>query len=206
MFIYYLLIHIVLSFPQIENNERSIFIAKNSWHVGIILEIDDYLISKIDAIEHFEKYNYVDIGWGDAEFYQSPSDFDLLLAAKAILLPTSSVIRIEGYNNSLNEIINWRDYVFEIKLDSAQYNKLCEFLSNSFNRDSTNQLLQTSEKYNGIIKYYSSMHKYYLAYTCNTWVAESLEYADTEVISSNVITAEELFKELTKIGILCKIK
>jgi uncharacterized protein (TIGR02117 family) len=206
MFIYYLLIYIVQCFPQIENNERSIYIAKNSWHVGIILEIDESLISSLDAINQFDKFKYVDIGWGDAEFYQSPSDFDLLLAAKAILLPTSSVIRIQGYNSSINEITNWRDYVFEIRLDIAQYSKLCKFLSNSFSRDSTNQLLQTSENFNGIIRYYSSKQDYYLGYTCNTWVAEALEYAGTEVISSNVITAEELFKELIKIGILQKIK
>jgi len=206
MFIYYLLINIFLNFSPVENNKHSIFIAKNSWHVGIILEIDEYLLSQMDVIKQFDKFNYADIGWGDAEFYQSPSDFDLYLAAKAILLPTSSVLRIQGYNRSINDIINWRDYTFEIKLDSAQYKKLCKFISDSFKRDSTNLLISTSEKYNGVVRYYSSIHNYHMFYTCNTWVAEALEYAGTEVISSNVITAEELFTELLKFGIIRKIE
>jgi len=206
MFIYYLLILISLYLPPNDGETRSIFIAKSSWHVGIILQIDEFLPHQIDAVRQFDKFQFVDIGWGDAEFYQSPDDFDLFLAAKAILLPTPSVLRIRGYNRSLDEIINWRDFVFEIKLDNAQYNNLCKFISNSFERDSTIQVIQTSEKYNGAVKFYSSIYKYHAANTCNTWVAEALEYSGKEVIASNVITAEELYNELIKIGIILKIE
>lgn len=205
MFIAYLLITVLLYFSPDEDKNHTIYIAKSSWHVGIILQIDECLPLKIDAIQQFDKFQFVDIGWGDAEFYQSPDDFDLFLAAKAILLPTPSVLRIHGYKRSLNEIMNWRDFVFEVKLDCAQFNKLCFFINNSFEKDSTSQLIQTSEKYEGIVRFYSSIYKYHAVYTCNTWVAEALEYSGMEVLSSNVITADELFIELSKCGIMMKI-
>lgn len=203
MFLYYILFPLL--FIQGNDTSRSIYVAKSDWHVGIILQVDELLPDQIDAVQQFDESKFIDIGWGDAEFYQSPDEFDLFLAAKAILLPTPSVLRIRGYNRLLNEIINWRDFVFEIKLDSSQYNNLCKFINNSFERDSTNQLIQTSEQYNGVVKFYSSIHKYHAANTCNTWVAEALEYSGMEVRSSNVITADELFVELSKCGIILKM-
>jgi hypothetical protein len=96
MFFSYLLISLIFSLFQ-EKTTKSLYIAKNDWHVGIIFKIDEHLISDIDAVSNFKYYDYVDIGWGDADFYQSSEDFDLFLASKAILFPTPSVIRVQGY-------------------------------------------------------------------------------------------------------------
>ena len=88
-------------FNNIQSQEFSnkIYIAKSSWHVGIILKVDADLLLQIDALKDFGNFGFVDIGWGDAEFYQSPSEFDLYLAAKAILFPTPSVVRVQGYDS-----------------------------------------------------------------------------------------------------------
>lgn len=200
MYLYSLIIYWLLFSSHFETEKHSIYIAKNDWHVGIILEINDNLISKLNVIKEFESFNYVDIGWGDAEFYQSPGDFDLFLAAKAVLLPTPSVIRIQGYNSTLEQIINWRDYTFRIELTNIQYDKLCSFINNSFKRDSDDRLIITSEKHDGKVKFFSSKYNYHIAYTCNTWVAEALEFSGLDVKASNVVTAENLMGELAKCG------
>lgn len=202
MYLYYLLIYCLLFCPQFENEKHSIYIAKNDWHVGILLEINENLISKVNEIKQFESFNYVDIGWGDEEFYQSPSDFDLFLAAKAVLIPTPSVVRVQGYDRTLEQIINWRDYTFKVELTDLQYDKLCSFISSSFKKDSNNQLLITSENYGGKVRFFSSKYNYHIAYTCNTWVAEALEFSGLDVESSNVVTAENLMGELAKCGIM----
>jgi len=187
---------LVLLYFQNTNEKIKIYVSKNDWHVGIILEVTENSKVQIDGLNKFNDFNYVDIGWGDAEFYQSSEDFDLYLASKAILFPTASVVRIQGYNNKIADIIKFRDYTFEILLDSSQFSSLCNFVDTSFQKDSLNQNIVSSKKYSGIIKYYHSVHKYYFANTCNTWVAEALEFAGYEINSSNVITAEELFREL----------
>lgn len=190
------LLLIVLFYISHAHAQNNIFISKSDWHVGIILEVFELSKKEISCLAEFKDYKFVDIGWGDADFYQSSEDFDVYLATKAILLPTSSVVRIQGYNNEIKDIIKYRDYTFEITLDSTQYNLLCDFIESSFKKDESNQNIISMEKYSGVIKYYHSTHKYYFANTCNTWVAEALEYSGYEINSSNVITAEELFKEL----------
>ena len=202
MYINSLLIYCLLFSSHLADEKHTVYIAKNDWHVGIILEVDENLISKLNAIRQFESFRYVDVGWGDEEFYQSPGDFDLFLAAKAVLLPTPSVVRIHGYDRTLEQIINWRDYTFRIELTNIQYDKLCSFINDSFKRDSNDRLIMTSEKHVGKVRFFSSKYNYHIAYTCNTWVAEALEFSGLDVQASNVVTAENLMGELAKCGIL----
>jgi hypothetical protein len=166
--------------------------------------VNEASIGKIGALGDFSEYRLVDIGWGDSEFYQSGVDFDLYLASKAILFPTKSVVRIQGYDIRIEQIMKWRDYVFEIKLNDRQFDMLCSFIDSSFIRNDENKLNIESDKLKGRIRYYSSGHKYHLFNTCNTWVAEALEKSDAGIETSNVITADELFDELIKFAHLLK--
>jgi hypothetical protein len=203
---FYLIILYFLSLSQQENKKQhTVYIAKIEWHVGIIIKVNDASVEKISALDDFKEYNLVDIGWGDAEFYQSGEDFDLYLASKAILFPTNSVVRIQGYDFGIEQIMNWRDFVFEIELNDGQFDLLCGFIDASFSRNSEEKLIVESEKLSGRIKFYSSGHKYHLFNTCNTWVAEALEKAETGIENPDVITAEELFEELLKFAYPLKI-
>lgn len=204
MFVIYLLLYFLPILVFSQNERISVYIAKMDWHVGILVEINEEVIEKIEAAKDFNEFEYIDIGWGDADFYQSPESFDLYLATKAILIPTSSVVRIQGYNWGINDIIKWRDYAFKIDLTYPQFGKFCDFINRSFLKDNENKLLVTSVKFKGAVKFYSSSHSYHVMNTCNTWVAEGLEVAGKNIESSDVTTAEELFMQLLNIGKLIK--
>ena len=77
--------------------QNKIYISKIDWHVGIILEVNESSLSQIESLIELDKFNYVDLSWGDAEFFQSSEELDLYLATNAILIPTSSVVRTQGY-------------------------------------------------------------------------------------------------------------
>lgn len=182
---------------------HQVYLVKNYWHTGIMFSVNEELISHIPAISNFAEYKFVDIGWGDEAFYQHP-DPDYLLGAQAILVPTSSVIRMEGKNSSLNNIIEWSDFSIRFDLSNEQFLKLCKYIENSFEKDEHQNLFITSTKSSGRITFYKSHKKYHLFNTCNTWVAEALEESGFDISSSNVITAENLFEEVSKFGTVLK--
>ena len=93
---------IALFFLFLFHPNTHVYLVKNNLHTGIVFSVNEKLIENIPAISNFSEYYYVDIGWGDEDFYQHP-DPDILLGAKAILVPTSSVIRIEGKNYNINK-------------------------------------------------------------------------------------------------------
>ncbi|MCF8355678.1 MAG: DUF2459 domain-containing protein [Melioribacteraceae bacterium] len=185
---------------------REVIIAKVSWHTGIILKVDEQLLNNLSAAEDFLDYKFIDIGWGDADFYQNEEDFDLLLAAKAILVPSNSVIRMRGYRDDLDYILSHREYAFSFDMRDEEFDSLYKFINDSFTLDSLNKPVIVSKKFGGIVKFYESIHKYHLGNTCNTWVADALTAAGKNVDSSWIITAEDLYYELIKTGKLIKTK
>ena len=126
---------------------NQVYLVKNNLHTGIIFYVTAELINNIPALTIYNDYEFIDIGWGDEDFYQHP-DPDYLLGAKALLVPTSSVIRVEGKNYSLNNIVEWSDFSIRFELNDEQFIKLCEFINNSFILDIIIDLILGS-----IIKY-----------------------------------------------------
>ena len=182
---------------------HQVYLVKSYWHTGIMFTVNEELVSPIPVISNFDDYKFVDIGWGDEEFYQHPNP-DYLLGAQAILVPTSSVIRIEGKNSSIDRIIEWSDFCIRFDLNNEQFTKLCNYINNAFEKDENENRIVSLTKSNGRITFYKSHMKYHLFNTCNTWVAEALEESGFDISSSNVITAENLFEEVSKFGVVLK--
>lgn len=194
---------IVLFLLILFQTNTQVYLVKNNLHTGIVFSVNEKLIENIPAVNDFSEYNYVDIGWGDEDFYQHP-DPDILLGAKAILVPTNSVIRIEGKNYNINKITEWSDYVIKFDLSDEQFIKLCGFINSSFLKDENNNFIINSRNENNTTIFYKSGLKYHLFNTCNTWIAEAFENSGFDISSSGVITAENLFEELSPFGIILK--
>ena len=184
------------------NAGRTVYLIKSYWHVGILFQVDSTVIGKIPALITFDKYKFVDIGWGDEDFYQDP-ETDYYNAAKAILFPTKSVIKVTGHMSDLESIIKWSDFCIKIRMTDEQYSGLLEFIAESFLIEDDEYVIASSSG-NGAIVFYKSVHAYHLFNTCNTWVAEALDSAGCDVSDEGIITAEDLFLEVKPIGEVLK--
>ena len=182
------------SFAQTE--KADIYVIKNYWHTGIIIQVDSSTKNNIRALQYFDNFDYVDIGFGDRVFYLHPSN-DYVLAARAILVPTESTIRVSKTHSTEDELVRSSDYVMRIRMDTQSILKLCDFIDNSFIKDDSVSLKIIEKRHNGSIIFFESKPKYHLFNTCNTWVADALQFSGLEKInSSNVVTSRDLFEEL----------
>lgn len=179
----------------------SIYLIKQNWHTGIILKKEDVKINILPVIKDFSKADFLDIGWGDREFYLHPG-FDFELAFKALFYPTPSVIRIQGVH-SINYYLNSSDAAVEIKISKNSFDKLCAFISNSFNKNENKNILIT-ERNKNTIKYYEAKENYSIFNTCNTWIAKGLKNAGFE-IDDNIIVTQQIFKEVEKFSNVIKM-
>jgi hypothetical protein len=186
-----------------ESDSINILIIKDEWHTAFLFNVNDSLLSRIPVLNEFEEFKFVDIGWGDEEFFQNPSD-DIYLAAKAILYPTNSVIRIAGLISGIENILLRVDYCVELTISITQFNKLCNFINNSFELDKNFEYIIASKRPSGEVIFYKSNLKYHLFYTCNTWVADALDFIGFDIDISGLITAEQLLDELINLGKVLK--
>lgn len=178
---------------------HTVYIVNSNLHTGIIIPVDQEAEKTINAVKFFRSYKFIDIGWGEEKYYQEPVD-SLLMGARAILLPNTSVIRVEGYSGTLEDFIMWSDYAVELTLTGEQYNSLLEFIAESFMKDNGGEDIMTSAKRSGRVIFFRSVYRYHLFHTCNTWVAEALEYSGLNVSPSLVITAGQLYDEIKEQG------
>ncbi len=183
---------------------HKVYLIKTSWHVGITFHTDSVSVTELEILNYFRNYKYVDIGWGDADFYQNPG-FNILLGLKAIILPTESVIRISGILSDLQYFIDVSDFTVELNLTHKQFRKLLTFVRNSLFKDSNGNYVIGSEHNNGRVIFFKSNLKYHLLHTCNTWIAETLNFAGLKIKKKGIITAQQLYRELIKIGKPVKI-
>ncbi|MEO8399896.1 MAG: DUF2459 domain-containing protein, partial [Ignavibacteriaceae bacterium] len=116
---------------DMDSSYTTIYLVKQRWHTGILIQtkIVDTLIWK--EVNDFKNLDWIDIGWGDEEFYQHP-DFDAGLAFRALFYSTPSALRIEGFNISKEKYFKISNIVIELKFDKKMFKNICEYFNKSF--------------------------------------------------------------------------
>jgi uncharacterized protein (TIGR02117 family) len=194
--------------PHISNHqvtadsENVIYLVKIRWHTGIVFRTDRVDTTIWKSISDFKNYKYVDVGWGDKDFYQHPG-FDVDLAVRALFIKTNTTLRIGGFNRPVENYINSTDYAEKLFLSKVKYDRLCSFIQSTYEleNDST-QIL--SERFGGAVKFYKAKGYYTCFNTCNTWIAKALKYSGYN-IDTNIILSEQLFRETVRYGELVKL-
>lgn len=190
------------NYVDLRDEKIKIFLVKQRWHTGIIMERERIDTTLIPEVKEFKSYRLIDFGWGDKEFYQIPG-FDSGLAFDALFIRTPSTMRVNGINVGNQVLFDYSEIVVAIELEQEQFTALCSFIGNTFNRTAEERII--SDKAGGKVKYYEANGDYHLFNTCNTWVANGLREAGFE-IKEEVMLAEELFNEAAKIGVVITAK
>ena len=189
---------------EIKENKYHVFFIKQRWHTAIVLSTKDLNPKLFREFNTFKNFEMIDIGWGDEEFYQIPG-FDSGLAFKALFLPTPSTLRIEGINISREAYFDISEIVIELDLNKFQFFKICEYINDSFNLNHNDFIQILSSRGNGQIIFYKATGTYSIFNTCNTWLSRGLKQAGIK-IDDKVLLTEQLFNELSKIGMVIKAK
>ena len=172
--------------------EYSVYIIKHDWHTGIVLRKDT---SDFCLFNEFPEYEYIEIGWGDKDFYMAEKE-TVWLALKAALWPTESVIHVSAFNLNPEKFYAGKT-VAEIKLAVNNYLKLIEYINTSLQKTNDGKLVPLG-KYNKVSSFYLSTEKYHVFKTCNVWTAKALKNAGVAINPSFCLTSKGVIKRLEK--------
>ena len=185
-----------------DKDSIAIYLIKQYWHTAIVVKRGDMDSLLFPEVTLFNKFNIIDIGWGDEEFYQHPG-FDAGLAFKALFYATPSTLRIEGIGISKELYFDISEIVIRIAITKQQLDEILIFISNTLYRDNYGNPVLLSETGLGRIMFFKANGEYCLFNTCNTWLAKGLKQAGLK-ITDDIILTEELFNEAAKIGNVIK--
>lgn len=179
---------------------KTIYLVSHGWHAGIVLHSVDIADKWLPVVEDFPGADYLEIGWGDRDYYQTP-DAHIGLVIKAALLPTDSVLHIVGFSKTVTSYFPDSE-IIGIELSTDGFENLTRRIASSFAHDEAGKLLPTGPGLYGNSRFYLSTERYHLFNTCNVWTARLLKTAGLAITPATAISVEGLMSQVRKTGMV----
>lgn len=177
---------------QARGPTHHIHLLSHGWHTGIAVLAEDVFLYLPQLRERFPAHRWLEIGWGDAGFYQA-QEITLGLTLQAMFLPTTAVVHVVGFNRAPPVYFEESRHIAHA-VGTPQYQDLLAFLAQSFHVDGTGQLEAQNPGIYGDAQFYTGVGHYTIANTCNTWTAKALYSAGMEIPVALSLTASSVMR------------
>ena len=173
---------------------KSFYVISHGWHTGIAVESDE-LMARIPALgSDLGDGAYIEVGWGDEQFYQS-KEFTYGLAMRAILLPTTTVLHLVDITEEPRQFFP-ASKIMKLSVPEAGHEKLINYIAGSFLRNEANDIQARGTGLYGNSRFYTAKGNFHALNTCNTWVSRGIAVTGFPLVNSNTITADDLMSQL----------
>jgi uncharacterized protein (TIGR02117 family) len=185
--------------PVADSDEKAyeVYVIQDFWHTGIVFNVKDVNPEIWPEIERYQRFNFIDTGWGDEKFYQAEGN-PVLLGARAMLWPTRSVLQVFAFSTRLRSAYGMDSRILRIPVTGRQLDALTRYVAETYIRDDGGNIIP-STVYGEARYYFRASGKYHLFRTCNTWVAKGFRQSGFDVGTFMVLNANSLYRELTRI-------
>jgi uncharacterized protein (TIGR02117 family) len=175
-------------------NDKRVFVVHNNWHAALVVRKADLTQGLIPERDHFPEAEYLEIGWGDRDYFPATEE-SVGLALRAAFRSRGSVLHVVGFNGAV------RDYfpdgeIIELALSREPFRRLSEFLSGSFARTDPSIPAQSQPGLVANGRFYPATGRFSILRTCNTWIAEALKSAGLGISPWYVVTAGSLARQV----------
>ena len=179
---------------------KTIYLVNHGWHAGIVLRLADIPDSIWPGLGDFANAQYLEVGWGDMDYYQT-LDPHMGLIIKAALLPTTSVLHIVGFSGAVPVYFPYSE-IIRIELPAAGFEHLVRTIAASFARDEADRAKPFGPGLYGNSRFYLSGERYHLSNTCNVWTARALRSAGLAITPARAIRVESLMSQARRFGVV----
>lgn len=178
---------------------KTIYLVSHGWHAGIVVPRAEIPDGTWPEHEDFPDSAFLEVGWGDRDYYQS-RDPGLGATIGAALLPTSSVLHVVGFNGP-PEAYFPRSEVIRIDVSEPGFDLLSRHISESYARDgSGGRAPPLGRGLYGDSLFYAAHETYQLFNTSNVWSARALRAAGCPIEPPFSITVDGLMESARTFG------
>lgn len=167
-------------FTQCKEDGIGVYLLTNGVHTDLVMPIKNRykdwseLIPDVHILSKDTLINYIAFGWGDKNFYlETPNWADLKFstAFNALFFLSTSAMHVTFYKTMPED-----EYCKKISISADQYNRMVEFIEDSFQKDKKGKLILIKNlSYGNDDCFYEAKGTFNLFYTCNTWTNEGLK-------------------------------
>jgi uncharacterized protein (TIGR02117 family) len=175
-----------------------IHVLNHGWHTGVVIPATVLQSRLAPLAARFPRASYLEIGWGDAGFYQA-KEITSALTLRAIFWPTDSVVHVVGFDLPPAHYFPDSESI-PLCLKPEQMALLLQFISDSFALSAEGSLQSLDKGIYGDSQFYRGEGDYSLFNTCNTWTAKGLKSAGLDLCPTFKLTASSVLSSLKSVG------
>ena len=186
--------------PDPGEPSKTIYLVSHGWHAGIVVKRADIPAGIWPQQHDFPDAEYLEVGWGDKDYYMTPSPH-MGITLKAGLLPTASVLHIIGFNGSVTRYFA-HSGVIRVELSELGFQRFCSYLENSYALDEAGRSQPLGPSLYGAGHFYLSRESYHAFNTCNVWTARGLREAGCPITPAENLSIDTLMTNVAKFGVV----
>ena len=183
--------------PALNAPVERVWVVDHGWHTGLVLGRSSIPPGLLPEQDDFPAAQYLEFGWGDADFYRA-RDAGVALAIRAAFLSKASVLHVAGLPEPPEQAFA-ADDVVEIRLSRLGFEALARFVDGSFDREGQRVAPPRGPGLYGDSAFYTARGHYHLLYTCNTWIADALRAAGLPITPVYAMTAGNLMWQVSRL-------
>ncbi len=194
----------VSSSPKTQQSEkRTIHVVSHGWHTGVVIKKDDLLRVLPELIyffphskkkDTFYSEDFIEIGWGDKDFYRS-NQVTTKITLKAMFMAQGSIMHLVDVTDE-PEVFFAQSIVKKIELAPLSYERLLSYINISLQRDHQNQLIHLGPGIYGHSQFFESNGTYSLLNTCNKWTAKALQSGGIKISPTFKLTSGSVMRAI----------
>ncbi|MCK9994254.1 MAG: hypothetical protein Dbin4_02774 [Alphaproteobacteria bacterium] len=177
--------------PPSPLSAETLYVVSHGWHTGLAIRRGDIPDGVWPEHAQAPPGEYLEVGWGEREFYQT-RDPSLLQALRAALWPSPGVLHLAGFNGPVAERFPYSE-VLAIEADAAAMARVARYISDAYERDQAGNVKRMGRGLYGDSRFFAARENFHLLRTCNVWTARALRLAGCPagagVTAENVMAA-----------------
>lgn len=203
---------VLLSLPRCEKNLPHlyppptgkgipVYVVDHGWHAGLVIPTVLARTALPSLPAELLRGPYLEIGWGDEGFYKAGSfdNIDLELAARALLLPTPSVLHLVAVP-ALPQDYFPTSRIVEVQLSQPGLEQMLGFIHQTFLLDPQGRPQDAGAGIYGDSRFYRARPSYHLLRTCNHWTAQGLRNGGLPITPAYAFRVENLIGQLVALN------
>jgi uncharacterized protein (TIGR02117 family) len=184
--------------PSTREAAPVVWIVDHGWHTGLVVRAADLSGDLWPERADFPGARFLEVAWGDRDFYAAPSGTSGL-ALRAALVSRGSVLHVVGFGEPVTAYFRDRE-VIEVTLSRRGFEALAQFVDAAHARDGAPRATRLGPGLYGDSGFYPAGGRYSLVNTCNTWIASALRAAGAPITPLWAASAGGVLRQVRPLG------
>lgn len=173
---------------------RIVHVVSHGWHTGLVVRRADVPAALWPEGEDFPGAEYLEVGWGERQFYQNREPTSGMALAAAFRA-SPSVVHVTGLAGPVERAYAGTE-IEAVAVSLVGFERLLGFVRDTHARDASGRAVALGPGLTPASRFYEGREPYHLLRTCNTWTAEALAAAGLPIDPRGTLTASGVMRAI----------